>query len=367
MQTKKKKIFKVNKKKLSNRNLSAVKKKTINERSGQIKNKIFKKMSRLNSVCAVILLITYIQFCSTKKVIEDFDARTTENYNTQTSEEWFDPMKQKLIPTVEDALRLLSPDGRGDNEKEDKIGVEDSSDTSTIQIQDQTKASSLDSKYETTDVNGNESTTLTTISAQYTNVGGDVSVAAELFSNKQWKMFEPIRDAIAVPAQPLSENTIYQGTGSDQILSVNSSSVSNSTSTDELSANQNLTTTTPKPSNTPTHARTKFRQIQTSKPKIFKYNAEDVLQRFLDDAYIRKPMAALIDTSPNVLRKTKLLWKSALRPNSPLDIVLVAFNSSGKPFLYTRNFLNHFGKNNIHHQTYHSIMQSAYYYQDNEK
>lgn len=75
----------------------------------------------------------------------------------------------------------------------------------------------------------------------------------------------------------------------------------------------------------------RIKKIQTtqSPPPLLKQNANEILQRLLDDQYIRTPMAALIDTSAEALRKSKMLWKSALRPQAPLDIVLVAYNSTG--------------------------------------
>lgn len=89
-----------------------------------------------------------------------------------------------------------------------------------------------------------------------------------------------------------------------------------------------LTTTIAIPSSTSPQRRIK--KIQTTPaPASQKQNANEILQRLLDDQYIRTPMAALIDTSAESLRKSKLLWKAALRPQAPLDIVLVAYNSTG--------------------------------------
>lgn len=65
-------------------------------------------------------------------------------------------------------------------------------------------------------------------------------------------------------------------------------------------------------------------------PRIYKYSADEIVRKYLDDTYLRAPVATLINTAPEPLRKTKILWKSALRPNTAINIVLVAFNSSGK-------------------------------------
>lgn len=65
-------------------------------------------------------------------------------------------------------------------------------------------------------------------------------------------------------------------------------------------------------------------------PRVYKYSADEIVRKYLDDTFLRAPLATLINTAPEPLRKSKILWKSALRPNTPIDIVLVAFNSSGK-------------------------------------
>lgn len=300
-------------------------------------------MSRSNIFCAVILLITCNQFCNTEITIEDVDVQTTGSYNTQSSEEWFDPMKQNQ--TVEELLRMLRPDAllKGqrivpeDNEEADEIEVdEENGEYSTIRTQDLNKSLIGDSEYDTTEINANEST-IANISTRLENETSDtlqLPIAAELSSNKQSKMFVPTLDTVAAPvSQIYSENTIYQATAADQIGSANI--------TDDLISiddsgveNQTIATISKTTSPTISMMKTKklARPMQTTTPKIYKYNAESILRRFLDDSYIRKPMAALIDTSPDALRKTKQLWKSALRPNSALDIVLVAFNASGRVF-----------------------------------
>lgn len=299
-------------------------------------------MSRSNIFCAVILSITYIQFCNTEITIEDVDVQTTGSYNTQSSEEWFDPMKQKENQTVEELFRMFGPDALSkglrtipeDNDETDEIEVEDNGESSTIRTQDLNKSVILESEHDTTEMMASESTT-SNISTKLENETGDVlqlPIAAGLSSNEQSKMFVTTVDTVAAPvSQIYSENTIYQATAPDRIGTANNTDDSNSTE-DSSVENQTIAiiTTTP----IPTIVKTKPKPPRpTPRPKIYKYNAESILRRFLDDPYIRKPMAALIDTSPDTLRKTKLLWKSALRPNSALDIVLVAFNASGKVFL----------------------------------
>lgn len=72
------------------------------------------------------------------------------------------------------------------------------------------------------------------------------------------------------------------------------------------------------------------KKIEALTPHIYKYSADEIIRKYLDDTFIRAPLATLINTAPEPLRKAKMLWKSALRPNTAIDIVLVAFNSSGK-------------------------------------
>lgn len=296
-------------------------------------------MSGSNIFCAVILLITFTQFCNTEMTIEDVDVQTTGSYNTQSSEEWFDPMKQKENQTVEELLRMFRQDAsvKGlrnipeDNEEIDEIEVEDNGESSTIRAQDLNKSVILESEHDTTEIIANESTT-SNVSTKVENEMGDVPIAAELSSNEASKMFVSTLDTVPAPvSQIYSENTIYQATAADQIgsanitdefISIDDSGVENQTIVTTISTTSNPISTSTMPK--------RPRPIQTPSPKIYKYNAEAILRIFLDDPYIRKPMAALIDTSPDALRKTKQLWKSALRPNSALDIVLVAFNASGK-------------------------------------
>lgn len=84
---------------------------------------------------------------------------------------------------------------------------------------------------------------------------------------------------------------------------------------------------------TPNHSPgKKSKKIEALPPRVYKYSADEIVRKYLDDTFLRPPLATLINTTPEALRKAKKLWKSTLKPNSAIDIVLVAFNSSGKPF-----------------------------------
>ncbi|XP_067640005.1 uncharacterized protein [Eurosta solidaginis] len=67
------------------------------------------------------------------------------------------------------------------------------------------------------------------------------------------------------------------------------------------------------------------------------------LRNYIEDAYIRMPLAVIVDPSSDALDKTKALWREALRTNLNIKIVLVSLNASGIPAAYnfnnTRQFL----------------------------
>lgn len=109
------------------------------------------------------------------------------------------------------------------------------------------------------------------------------------------------------------------------------------TSTTIPTSTTTATTNAPIPTTiTATTYSKKSKKIDTP-TRFFKYSADEILRKYLEDIHIRAPLAALINTSPVALRKAKQLWKSTLRPNSPIDIVLVAFNSSGKTRKFTKS------------------------------
>lgn len=54
------------------------------------------------------------------------------------------------------------------------------------------------------------------------------------------------------------------------------------------------------------------------------------LRNYIEDAYIRMPLAVIVDPSAESLEKTKALWNEALRANLNIKIILVTLNESGK-------------------------------------
>lgn len=131
----------------------------------------------------------------------------------------------------------------------------------------------------------------------------------------------------ASPLDAITTNGLTIGTSGDgeiapQIPKLTTTSTTSSTT-------RTLTTTTMATSVVTTVVRRK-KLPSVPVQHIYKFSADEILRKFLEDAYIRAPMAAVIDTSADSLRKSKILWKAALQPHAALDIVLVAFNGSGK-------------------------------------
>lgn len=95
------------------------------------------------------------------------------------------------------------------------------------------------------------------------------------------------------------------------------------------------TTITSQPSSPVSFISTRPPNKFEAQPRVYKYNAHEIVRKYFEDIFIRTPLAVLINTAPEPLRKAKLLWTSVLRQNASIDIVLVAFNSSGKRFSNT--------------------------------
>lgn len=66
--------------------------------------------------------------------------------------------------------------------------------------------------------------------------------------------------------------------------------------------------------------------------KTYKSSADQVLRQFVENGYLRQPLACIIDTTESNLRKAQMLWNATLRSNAPLDILLSGYNSTGDLF-----------------------------------
>lgn len=70
---------------------------------------------------------------------------------------------------------------------------------------------------------------------------------------------------------------------------------------------------------------------QSKHIKKFRASANDILRLFLEDSYLRSPLAILVDTSSiESLTKTKALWNATLKRATPIDMVLVSYDTTGK-------------------------------------
>lgn len=86
----------------------------------------------------------------------------------------------------------------------------------------------------------------------------------------------------------------------------------------------------------PSSSATTTRSKQGKKIHIKKLLPHEQLRNYIEDAYIRMPLAVIVDPSPAALDKTKNLWGDTLRSNVAIKIVLVSLNSSGE-FFYCLN------------------------------
>lgn len=326
--------------------------------------------------------------------------QTTENpfdvYDTQSSEEFFDPMKQpdkalrdflltntknyhvpQSLITIPMEQEDLVTDSATEVESDAEDDVAPPAAPLVMRREDSTNSivsSTSSNDYLTTlDGNGmlpqhnsepsNIIDRLLVKEIEETDNASQLPYPAELTSNKKARIFVPpnesVGDVPALPNWPAHRdnkiNTDQYGAvvglndAEDDALTQDSDVETPTTTFDPLVtdtqdniavSDPTLPTTTTTTITTMTTTTTiatlvtRRKKNQTTPPRIFKYSADETLRLLLNDSFIRAPMAALIDTSAEVLRKTKTLWKAALRPQTALDIVLVAFNSSGKPNIY---------------------------------
>ncbi|XP_037899516.1 uncharacterized protein LOC119644063 [Glossina fuscipes] len=73
------------------------------------------------------------------------------------------------------------------------------------------------------------------------------------------------------------------------------------------------------------------------------------LRNYIEDAYIRMPLAVIVDPSSSSLEKSKVLWNDALSINMNIQIVLITLSGSGVPAAFNFNNTHQFltGLNSI--------------------
>lgn len=247
-------------------------------------------------------------------------------YDTQSSEEFFDPMKQPLRAyqdflrtndreylTAESLVTLAPTNVYADETPETTLVVANEEPT-TVQPEQRTT---------TVEVVENDDEEEQNMASQA------LPYVAELTSKKQGKMFVPHLD---------SDNTLQVA---DHLHAV-SNNETDIDEDEETQTNESLpsvaitTTTTVTPTVVERSRKIAAKKIVETTTHIYKYSANKILRKYLEDQYIRSPMAAVVYTGSDALRKAQLLWKSALRPNSAIDIVLLAYNAAGIYFFFFR-------------------------------
>lgn len=337
-----------------------------------------KKMCRLDFVIAFVLVPCYmISKADIQSASEDSTPAHFENYDSQSSDELFDPMKQSYR-TYEDFLTSGSR----------HYTLTELLSTSTVSLHRVSEAEAItEMEFEPTTMKPEDVVTDFVPNSVNDIVGSrndpspqplvDILNASELSSSKQAKMFVSLSGeqhehlaqlhaeggeetaAVAMYSRNITEdfpseskkpvNPADSVLASPQFATIVTTEVTYPLPSTDVSsmtvAPAEMTTTTlssipttvvpllTTPASTVAPNGGKKPKKIESPTHFFKYSADEILRKYLEDIHIRAPLATLINTSPATLRKAKMLWTSTLRPNSPIDIVLVAFNSSGKlPF-----------------------------------
>lgn len=154
-------------------------------------------MSRLNSFCAFILLITYYELCTAENTVEP-----TSHYS-QYSSKLFRPIKLTQNQALEDVTQIFASDIQtNEGEYTDK--------TSTIQTNDLTNSMDSEDQYETTELNSNDLPTSNKVSTK--NPGNEADrmpqfpITSEELSNR--RMAEHVHETVTETA--INENFIHE-------------------------------------------------------------------------------------------------------------------------------------------------------------
>lgn len=327
----------------------------------------------MNRLISLLFIFVLVPFIATAAVVETSGELTTQPSDDASDSlyEYFDPQNEeeaykKLATTF--PLKYFSPDQEDVEEDEHEY---DSSSKELENIENEEVSATTTAVLSPTEVpetvvplaNANE----TEIDSSHGQVDTNSTNLKSLISIPSETDDEPVYHSMAVNENnaihksaavtyPPNESYVdddYVNDGVDN--DANDSPVTNQfnedtttvplaspsslliTRTPQIDYTNSIQQTTNSPPSTSTQNATaskkSAKKFETTS-RIYKYSADEILRKYLEDTYIRAPLAALINTSPEALRKAKILWKSTLRPNTPIDIVLLAFNSSGK-------FLNH--------------------------
>ena len=355
-------------------------------------------MCRIDVIVAIVLMPCYIASTAEISPSSTVAEQTTINpfnefYDPQNSEEFFDPMKQ-TIQSYQDFFTMV-PIAQPSSQPPSTPSVSTATLTAaqTIAVQKLT-----DGDVEVTTQPENQSTMLYEATDESLGLSSnDIVVPFDLTAQQQ----PLVKEASNEHSQPAQYDAVYSlfhthpifnhnDTVQDHVLNVTDGDFNDSETTVSTEVRSSTTTSVPVAasvaattvsytSTTTTSSPAPVTQVITNttllqttaapvtvastiattfapppssgyaskkSPKkiesiahTFQYKADVILRKCLEDTYIRSPVAALINTAPEALRKAKILWTTALRPNTPIDMVLIAFSSSGKlKFIQIRNW-----------------------------
>uniref|UniRef100_T1PAI3 VWFA domain-containing protein n=1 Tax=Musca domestica TaxID=7370 RepID=T1PAI3_MUSDO len=112
------------------------------------------------------------------------------------------------------------------------------------------------------------------------------------------------------------------------------STATTSTSTTTSTTTSKTLPANPPPQPPPTTSKTINAVAGTSRRHLLPH---EQLRNYIEDAYIRMPLAVIVDPSAESLEKTKALWNEALRANLNIKIILVTLNESDIPAAFNFN------------------------------
>lgn len=167
------------------------------------------------------------------------------------------------------------------------------------------------------------------IDTESTNADTSQKIDTTISENTDYPASETVLQEALITSNELTlKNETEEGEDSEDLQDINGEENESVTHT-AVPTTVTVPTTTKLTTIHPSLKALNLRRKQTKQYRVYKSTGDGIVRSFLDDPYLRSPLAILMDTSPEPLRKAKLLWNATLRPASSIDLVLVAFNSSG--------------------------------------
>ncbi|XP_055699878.1 uncharacterized protein LOC129809273 [Phlebotomus papatasi] len=173
------------------------------------------------------------------------------------------------------------------------------------------------------------------IDTESTNTDTSQKIDTTISENTDYPASETVLQEALITSNELTlKNETEEGEDSEDLQDINGEENESVTHT-AVPTTVTVPTTTKLTTIHPSLKALNLRRKQTKQYRVYKSTGDGIVRSFLDDPYLRSPLAILMDTSPEPLRKAKLLWNATLRPASSIDLVLVAFNSSGISVTYS--------------------------------